>query len=51
MIKAYKFSLPKGSKHPLYHGYVIRIGWLKVERIGMKNYFMWRLELSNWEEK
>ena len=50
MIKIYKFELPKNKDDIKYYGWVIKIGWFKFERFGMKNHFMWRLELSNWNE-
>ena len=42
MIKITRFKIKK------YRGIAIRIGWLKLERIGYKGYFLWRAEISNW---
>jgi hypothetical protein len=31
-----------------YKGFSIKIGWLKFERIGLNDKFMWRIEFTNW---
>ena len=47
MFKFYSFKLGKRKN---YKGWGFKIGWLKFERIGFKSNFMWRIELTNWEE-
>lgn len=41
----------KIGKKKQYYGISIKLGWLKLERIGLKRkYFLWRIELSNWSD-
>lgn len=44
MPRFYRFRLKK------YHGFAITFWIFKVERIGYKDKFMWRFEISNWRE-
>lgn len=43
-MRCYHYDLKK------YHGFVIKWGWFKIERIGFKNFFVWRFEISNWND-
>jgi hypothetical protein len=46
-IKITKFNI---GKYKQYKGLCIKWLWFKFERIGFKNKFLWRFELSNWSE-
>jgi hypothetical protein len=46
-MKITKFCI---GKKKCYKGFAIKIGWFKFERIGYKNKFTWRFEISNWRE-
>jgi hypothetical protein len=50
MIKITKFSLGKGAMKNRYKGFSVSFLWFKLERIGYKNRFLWRLEISNWSD-
>jgi len=54
MIKINKFSLGKGVMKNRYEGISITISlWLfkiKIERIGFKKYFLWRMEFLFWKD-
>jgi hypothetical protein len=42
-----RFNIGKNKK---YTGLAIKIWIFKFERIGFKNKFMWRFEISNWND-
>jgi len=47
MFKIERFKI--GNKKQ-YEGIIIKFFWFKIERIGFKNKFLWRIEFSNWED-
>jgi hypothetical protein len=47
MIKYTHFSIGKKKQ---YKGWCIIFLWFKIERIGFKNNFLWRLEFKHWKE-
>jgi hypothetical protein len=48
MFKIKRFCIGPNKDKKCYKGFCISLGWIKFERIGMKDKFMWRLEFSNW---
>jgi len=45
-MKITKFCIGKKKK---YNGITIKFLWFKIERVGFGKYFLWRFEISNWE--
>jgi hypothetical protein len=48
-MKITRFKI-KGRNKKVYQGICLHLGWLKLERIGFGNKWMYRLEFSNWNK-
>ena len=53
-IHFYTFCLGKGKLKKCYKGFALRFNFyfftIKIERVGFRNNFNWKFELSNWKE-